>query len=528
MKKLFFITTLLLLIMSACSKDDEPVSVVTSITFTESEFKLYVPYNADGTVDANRIATLPLANYVTISPKEAQNTPLTWKSSNTEVATVNAEGLITALKEGETTITVSADGVSGSCRIKCVKNINLNSISFLDPVKMEDGIPVLRLFPGRKVQLPVKIEPETAAELYVCKWSSDNNEVATVDEKTGEVTAVGPGETYVTITLSEADDEENGQKHSKSCKVIVEEQKNFELCWQAAGTFVKGTFSDTWNFKTFNNYEYACADGNDIYHIKRDKDGNKNRWRIFMNGDRELYRSWDEGEITAFWAKHDYVAVALNSTLITLNPSRYVEQKPIVVTDEGKDYKGVIATYHNRMAIAADGTVYALVRVDDGTGTVAGMTRYATDGTVSSYRIPYNVSTSSLVMDENENVYVFALDNNQLLTYSFDGQALNKIRSMELVGNVRSLACCCRNGSVYVMCISGFQDRTCKIFRDYKLLYETSSGYTYGETAIDVTADGTIFFCFDRKIYQFVDGSTPTRIAGVDGAIDYFAVNYVD
>lgn len=525
MKQLFFIT-LLFLMMATCAKEDEPASV-TAITFTQSEYKLYVPYNADGTVDVNQIVTFSLAEEVIISPKEAQKSALMWKSSDTEVATINAEGMITALKEGETTITVSAGGVSGSCLIKCVKTINLESISFLEPVKMEDGIPVLRMFPGRKVHLPIKIEPAEAAELYVTKWSSDNNEVVTVDEKTGDVTAVGTGETYVTVTLYEVADEVNGQKHARSCKVIVEKQKDFELCWQAGSTFKKGKYSDAWSFEEFNGYEHACADGKDIFYIKRDKDGNKYRWRIFMNSNMPLYQSWDEGEITAFWAKHDYVATAIKSTLYTLNPHRYMEQKPIVVADGGKELKGVIATSRNKLAIASDGTVYALVRVDDGTGTVAAMTRYTTDGKISSYRVPYNVSASSLVMDENENVYVFVHDKNKLHTYRFDGQTLTTTNSMDLTGNVSSLSCCCRNGSVYIMCISGFQGRTGKIFRDYKLLFETSSSYTYRETAIDVTADGRIFYCFDRKIFQYANGNS-TRIAYVDGAIDYFAVNYLD
>ena len=525
MKKLFFIT-LLFLMMAACTKEDEPASV-TAITFNQSEYKVYVPYNADGTVDMNRIGTLPLAEYVIISPKDAPKSDLKWKSSNTEVATINAEGMVTALKAGETTITVSAGGISASCLIKCIKTIDLKSISFLDPVKMENGTPILRLFPGRKVNLQIKLDPAEVAELYVTKWSSDNNEVVTVDEKTGDVTAVGTGETYVTVTLYEAADEVNGQKHARSCKVIVEKQKDFELCWQAGSTFKKGKYTDAWSFEEFNGYEQACADGKDIYYIKRDKDGNKYRWRIFWNSNMPLYQSWDEGEITAFWAKHDYVATAIKSTLYTLNPHRYMEKKPIVVVDGGKEMKGVIATSRNKLAIASDGTVYALVRVDDGTGTVAAMTRYTTDGKISSYRVPYNVSASSLVMDENENVYVFVQDKNKLHTYRFDGQALTITNSMDLTGNVSSLSCCCRNGSVYIMCISGFQGRTGKIFRDYKLLFETSSSYTYGETAIDVTADGRIFYCFDRKIFQYADGKS-TRIAYVNSAINYFAVNYLD
>lgn len=523
--KQLFVVTLLFLMMTACTKEDEQASV-TALSFTQSEYKLNVYYNTDGTVDADRIAARPLAQYVIISPEEAQKNALAWKSSDTEVATVDTEGAITPLKEGETTITVSADGVSASCLIKCVKCIGLKSISFLAPVKMENGVPVLRTNPGRKMQLQIEIEPAEVAEEYICKWSSDNKEVVTVDERTGDVTAVGPGETFVTATLSKTGDEGEGEMHAKSCKVIVEEQKTFELCWQAGGTFTKGIYRDGWSPEKYDGYEYACADGKDIYHIGRKKEGSTYIWSVYKNG-KELYSSSETGVITAFCGGHDRVAIAIGSTLITINPDRTVVRRSIVVADGGKNYGGVIATSRNRLAIASDGTVYALVRVDDGTGTIAGMTRYATDGTVSSYSVPYNVSASSLVMDENDNVYVFVHDKNLLYTYRFDGKSLPITNSMELVGNVRSLSCCCRNGSVYMMCISGFSDRTGKIFRDYELLYETSADYTYGETAIDVTADGRIFYCFDRKIFQYADG-TSTRIAAIDGVVDYFAVNYID
>ena len=116
----------------------------------------------------------------------------------------------------------------------------------------------------------------------------------------------------------------------------------------------------------------------------------------------------------------------------------------------------------------------------------------------------------------------------QLLnTYGFDGKTLSITGSMKLAGNVSSLSCCRRNGSVYIMCLSGFTDRTGKIFRDYELLYETSPDYKYRGTAIDVSADDDIFYCFDRKIFRYADDG-PIQISSVDGDISYFALNYID
>jgi len=61
----------------------------------------------------------PAAVQVTYSyaPNTADIDAITWKSSNTSVATVDENGYITAVKSGVATITASADGVSDSCTV---------------------------------------------------------------------------------------------------------------------------------------------------------------------------------------------------------------------------------------------------------------------------------------------------------------------------------------------------------------------------------------------------------------------------
>ena len=56
----------------------------------------------------------------TVKPDDATNKELTWKSSDTAVATVDATGKVTGKKTGSATITATAQdgsGVSGSCTI---------------------------------------------------------------------------------------------------------------------------------------------------------------------------------------------------------------------------------------------------------------------------------------------------------------------------------------------------------------------------------------------------------------------------
>ena len=52
-----------------------------------------------------------------------------WTSSDASVATVNAEGNVTALKGGKTTITYTADGQSASCEITVIAGLTVNENS---------------------------------------------------------------------------------------------------------------------------------------------------------------------------------------------------------------------------------------------------------------------------------------------------------------------------------------------------------------------------------------------------------------
>lgn len=58
----------------------------------------------------------------TVTPENAANTQVTWKSSNTKVATVDSNGKVKALKFGKATITATAadgSGVKATCQLTC-------------------------------------------------------------------------------------------------------------------------------------------------------------------------------------------------------------------------------------------------------------------------------------------------------------------------------------------------------------------------------------------------------------------------
>lgn len=109
---------------------------------------------------------------------------LEWTSSDPTVAKVNAKGLVTALKAGKTTITVSANGAKASCVITVKKNdVPISSLT-AKPTKVTLKV-------GEKATINLTYKPATAYNNTI-KWTSSNKKIATVTS-TGVVTAKKKG-----------------------------------------------------------------------------------------------------------------------------------------------------------------------------------------------------------------------------------------------------------------------------------------------------------------------------------------------
>ena len=120
---------------------------------------------------------------------------LTYESSDEQVATVDENGVITALAKGEITITIKGDDI--------VKTITVNIEEKRIPVTAITGnmSDAMTLTAGENTQLVCSVAPENATEQTITYSSSDSN-VATIGQD-GVITAVNPGHT--TITASAAD-----------------------------------------------------------------------------------------------------------------------------------------------------------------------------------------------------------------------------------------------------------------------------------------------------------------------------------
>ncbi|MCI7356985.1 MAG: Ig-like domain-containing protein [Parabacteroides sp.] len=132
--------------------------------------------------------TAPLT--ATVQPSDATNQNVTWESSNTEVATVDANGKVTAVGEGNATITVTT--VDGSKTATCIVTVTVP----VTGVKLNKE--TLELFTDGSETLTATVEPGNATNKNVT-WSSSDETIATVDNN-GTVTAVGAGKATITAT----------------------------------------------------------------------------------------------------------------------------------------------------------------------------------------------------------------------------------------------------------------------------------------------------------------------------------------
>lgn len=124
----------------------------------------------------------------TITPADASNKGLIWKSNNSKIASVSSKGKVSAKKAGSATITAtSKDGnFSTTCAVKVESKIT--------KLKLSPSSKTLEV--GQTQKIAPVVSPSNASNKTVL-WGSNKPTIATVD-KNGLVTAVAPGEAKIT------------------------------------------------------------------------------------------------------------------------------------------------------------------------------------------------------------------------------------------------------------------------------------------------------------------------------------------
>lgn len=161
-----------------CGVDINSIGLPPNVVMEKGETQqLEIEYGTDDKAEQEKIA------------EAASKLTIEWTSSDEEVVTVDATGLITAVGAGEADVTASA------------KDVNISSTTHVKVVITPTGVEApeaLELVTNgeNSKNLNAKIVPEDATEVKLAYTSSDES-VATVDEN-GLVTAVADGECTIT------------------------------------------------------------------------------------------------------------------------------------------------------------------------------------------------------------------------------------------------------------------------------------------------------------------------------------------
>ena len=131
---------------------------------------------------------------VTPLPSDATNVNVEYKSSDSDVASINSMGRISALKIGKTTITVKCDEITSSIQISVVAKKDDNiEVKDIEIANHEDEVKV-----DETVSLTATVLPSDATETVVT-YKSSNEKIATVNSS-GEVKGISAGTVTITIT----------------------------------------------------------------------------------------------------------------------------------------------------------------------------------------------------------------------------------------------------------------------------------------------------------------------------------------
>ena len=127
----------------------------------------------------------------TVSPDNATNKAVSWKSSDASIASVDGTGKVTAVKAGSATITVTT--TDGSKTATCSVSVTPKTIS-VTGVAIEPS--TLEIKEGATFQLKATVSPADASQAV--DWASPSPHIATVDQN-GLLTAVAPGTVRIVV-----------------------------------------------------------------------------------------------------------------------------------------------------------------------------------------------------------------------------------------------------------------------------------------------------------------------------------------
>lgn len=166
----------------ACWVDNVYIGAPLAVTGIEVLEQLDIPVNGTGTV-AYRVL-----------PENAYNKNVSFESADAGIAAVNANGVVTGVSAGETTITVTTEdgGFTGACTI----NVYNQAVTGVTIEPSEAELPA-----GYSMKLTATVLPENATNKNVI-YSVDDESILSVDQD-GNITGLSLGTATVTVTTED-------------------------------------------------------------------------------------------------------------------------------------------------------------------------------------------------------------------------------------------------------------------------------------------------------------------------------------
>jgi len=177
----------------------------TASNGVKGEASIIVTAKTPETVDVTSVTLMPSSLSLTeggngtlraiVLPTNATDQTLTWESKNPSVATVDANGTVTAIKEGTAIVTATAsNGIAGATAV----TVNPKPAETVDVDQVTVSPTTVNLTEGETGQLQATVTPSNATDPSLT-WTSLNPDAATVDQN-GKVTAVKAGVAEIRAT----------------------------------------------------------------------------------------------------------------------------------------------------------------------------------------------------------------------------------------------------------------------------------------------------------------------------------------
>ena len=331
--------------------------VTVSTTFTVAVFNNYIRVQSLVFEEDYKNSVIGLGNsrqlQVTVLPENANVKTVNWKSSDSSIASVTKDGIVTALKEGFVTITaISVDNpeVTAECSVEA-------KYYHAESVVINKADEQVRIEIEKTYNLSAIVEPELAPQQVI--WSSSDEKIATVSQN-GVVSAHKLGTAIITATSADRTDVKDSceiEVFKYDVESLVLDKKELNILVHTTGELSAEIGPEN---ATYKDYVWSSSDEN-VATV--DQNGVINALKVgkttiaVTSVDNEDIK--DSCEVTVF--KYNVENIILNTTELNLFVDTF-ETLSVTIEPENATYKDYVWTSsdENVAIISDDGLVTAV------------------------------------------------------------------------------------------------------------------------------------------------------------------------